>query len=159
MQFEKGGCGLLWQANMSKEESVVGWKCGKKEGISPGKRKWTLEKKLRIIFKFIFLYVSFLLFAALKDSSLQLDTGTPKRREGDLPQGPRGWGLGLREDLNGKKPFLHVYKSVLYLDQWTHACACIRMVENDQKHLKISKKVPIISCTREAHIRLTKKNE
>ena len=30
------------------------------------------------------------------------------------------------------------------------ANACLRMVENDQKHLKMSKKVPFSSCTREA---------
>ena len=32
-----------------------------------------------------------------------------------------------------------------------HACACARSVENNQKHSKISKKVPFSSCTREAH--------
>ena len=32
---------------------------------------------------------------------------------------------------------------VVYFDQWMHACACVSMVENDQKHSKISKKVCI----------------
>ena len=48
---------------------------------------------------------------------------------------------------------------VVYFDQQTHACACVRMVENDQKHKKIMKKVPFCSCTPEAHERLTKKNK
>ena len=29
---------------------------------------------------------------------------------------------------------------VVYFDQQTHACACIRMVENDEKHWKMMKK-------------------
>ena len=33
------------------------------------------------------------------------------------------------------------------------------MVENDEKHWKIMKKVPFSSCAREAHDRLTKKNK
>ena len=32
------------------------------------------------------------------------------------------------------------FSLVVYFDQQTHACACIRMVENDQKHSKMSKK-------------------
>ena len=28
--------------------------------------------------------------------------------------------------------------NVVYFDQWTHACACVRMVQNNQKHLKMS---------------------
>ena len=48
---------------------------------------------------------------------------------------------------------------VVYFNQQTHACTCVRMVENDQKHSKMSKKVPFSSCAREAHIRLTKKNK
>ena len=28
----------------------------------------------------------------------------------------------------------------MYFDQQTHACACVRIVENDQKHLEMSKK-------------------
>ena len=48
---------------------------------------------------------------------------------------------------------------VVYFDQRTHACACVRMVENDQKHSKMSKKVPFSSCVREAYKRLTNKNE
>ena len=39
---------------------------------------------------------------------------------------------------------------VVYFDQRTHACACVRMVENDKKHKKMMKKVPFGSCTREA---------
>ena len=38
------------------------------------------------------------------------------------------------------------------------AVASIRMVENDGKHSKIMKKVPLSSCVREAHVRLVKKN-
>ena len=30
--------------------------------------------------------------------------------------------------------------AVVYFDQRTHACACVRMVENDKKHSKIIKK-------------------
>ena len=30
---------------------------------------------------------------------------------------------------------------VVYFDQRTHACACVRMVENDQNHCKMSEKV------------------
>ena len=40
-----------------------------------------------------------------------------------------------------------------------HAFACVRMVENDQKHSKMSKKVPFSSCVREAYERLTNKNQ
>ena len=43
----------------------------------------------------------------------------------------------------------------MYFDQQTHACACICMVKNDKKHLKIMKKVPFSSCAWEAHKRLT----
>ena len=32
----------------------------------------------------------------------------------------------------------------------THACACIRMVENDEKHSKMMKTLPFQSCAREA---------
>ena len=42
---------------------------------------------------------------------------------------------------------------VVYFDQRRNAC----MVENNQNHLKMSKKVPFSSCTREANVRLTKK--
>ena len=49
--------------------------------------------------------------------------------------------------------------SVVYFDQQTHACACVRMVENNNKHLIMMKKVPFSSCTQEAHERLTKKNK
>ena len=40
---------------------------------------------------------------------------------------------------------------VVYFDQPTHACACVRMVENDQNHSKMTKKVPFLSCVREAY--------
>ena len=33
-----------------------------------------------------------------------------------------------------------LYLFVVYFDQQMHACACVRMVENDQKHSKMSKK-------------------
>ena len=48
---------------------------------------------------------------------------------------------------------------VVYFNQRMHACACVRMVENDRKLSKIMKKVPFLSCVREAHVRLMKKNE
>ena len=48
---------------------------------------------------------------------------------------------------------------VVYFDQRMHACACVCMVENDQKHKKMMKKVHFSSCIREAHVRLTKKKE
>ena len=48
---------------------------------------------------------------------------------------------------------------VVYFDQWTHACSRIRRVENDQKHLKMSKKVSFSSFAWEAHVRHTQKNE
>ena len=47
----------------------------------------------------------------------------------------------------------------MFFDQQMHACACICMFKNDQKHLKIIKKLPFSSCIPEAHVRLTKKNE
>ena len=40
-----------------------------------------------------------------------------------------------------------------------HAFAWLKTIKNDQKHSKIMKKVPFSSCTREAHVRLMKKNE
>ena len=45
---------------------------------------------------------------------------------------------------------------VVYFDQRTHACACVRMVENDQNHSKMSKRVLFSSCVREAYERLTR---
>ena len=33
------------------------------------------------------------------------------------------------------------------------------MVGNDEKHLKVMKKVPFASCVQKAHVRLMKKNE
>ena len=50
-------------------------------------------------------------------------------------------------------------QDVVYFDQWTHAWACVCMFENNEKHLKIMKKVPFPSCVLEAHVRLVKKNE
>ena len=47
--------------------------------------------------------------------------------------------------------------NVVYFDQQTHACAYVCMVENNQKHSKVSKKVLFSSCTQEAHVRLTRK--
>ena len=49
--------------------------------------------------------------------------------------------------------------TVVYFDQQTHAWACIGMVEIDEKHSKIMKKVPFSSCVLEAHVRLMKENE
>ena len=37
--------------------------------------------------------------------------------------------------------------TVLYFDQQMHACACVRMVENYKKHLKMMKKIPLSSST------------
>ena len=56
-------------------------------------------------------------------------------------------------------PTTHYKSIVVYFDQRMHACACVCMVENDQKHSKMSKKVPFSSCTQEAHERLSMKNE
>ena len=47
----------------------------------------------------------------------------------------------------------------MYFDQQTHACACVRMVENDKKHSKMMKKVLFLLFAREAHVRRMKKNE
>ena len=44
---------------------------------------------------------------------------------------------------------------VVYFDQRTHACAYIHMVENNEKHLKIIKKVLFSSYAQETHVRLT----
>ena len=41
---------------------------------------------------------------------------------------------------------------VVYFDQQSHACACVRMVENDHKHKKMMKKVYFPSCVQEAHV-------
>ena len=48
---------------------------------------------------------------------------------------------------------------VVYFNQLRHACTCVCMVENDQNHSKMSKKVPFSSCAWEAHVRLTKKEK
>ena len=45
---------------------------------------------------------------------------------------------------------------VVYFDQQMHACACISMVENNEKHSKMMKKLPFPSCAREAHVRRMK---
>ena len=46
---------------------------------------------------------------------------------------------------------------VVNFTQQTHACACVRMVQNNWKHPKISKKVPFSSCAQEAHEEKRKK--
>ena len=43
---------------------------------------------------------------------------------------------------------------VVYFDQQTQDCACVGMVENNSKHSKIMKQVPIYLCAQEAHVRL-----
>ena len=43
--------------------------------------------------------------------------------------------------------------SVVYFNQQTHACTCVRMVNNNEKHWKMMKKVPFPSCAQEAHVR------
>ena len=47
----------------------------------------------------------------------------------------------------------------MYFDQQTHACACIHMVENNEKRLKIIKKVLFSLYARETHVRLTQEHE
>ena len=42
--------------------------------------------------------------------------------------------------------------TVVCFDQRMHACSCICMVENNEKHSKIMKKIPFSSCTWEAHV-------
>ena len=37
--------------------------------------------------------------------------------------------------------------AVVYFDQGTHACTCVCMVENNEKHLKIIRKIPFPSCS------------
>ena len=49
--------------------------------------------------------------------------------------------------------------TVVYFNQQMHACACIQMVKNDNKHSKKMNKVPFSTCAREAHERGMKKNE
>ena len=46
-------------------------------------------------------------------------------------------------------------QGVVHFDQQTHACACVRMVENDEKHKKMMKKYLLVH----AHERLAKKKE
>ena len=36
---------------------------------------------------------------------------------------------------------------VVYFDQQTHACACVRMVEKDEKHEKIPNEQPVLGVT------------
>ena len=48
---------------------------------------------------------------------------------------------------------------VVYFDQGMHVCACVHMVENDEKHWKMMKEVPFPSWAQEANVRLMKKNE
>ena len=42
-------------------------------------------------------------------------------------------------------------RNVVYFDQRMHTCARVPMAENDQKHSKMSKKVPFSSCVWEAY--------
>ena len=49
--------------------------------------------------------------------------------------------------------------SVVYFDQRTHACACDHMVENNDKCMKIIKKVLFSSYAGETHVRLTQEYE
>ena len=44
---------------------------------------------------------------------------------------------------------------VVYFYQQMHACACVRMVENDKKRSKIIQNILFSSCVGEAHVRLT----
>ena len=37
---------------------------------------------------------------------------------------------------------------VVYFDQQTHTCACVRMVKNDKKAFENEEKVPFLSCAR-----------
>ena len=75
--------------------------------------------------------------------------------------------MGLYLNINGVliyKMFLFyendIYKSKVMCisTMQTHACTCLRMVklrmvENDQKNSKMSKRVLFSSCTREAHVK------
>ena len=47
----------------------------------------------------------------------------------------------------------------MYFDQQTHACACVHMVKNNEKHLKMIKKVLLSSYTRETHVRLMQEHD
>ena len=47
----------------------------------------------------------------------------------------------------------------MYFDQRTHAWACVHRVKNNEKHLKIIKKVLFSSYTRETQVRLTQEHE
>ena len=51
----------------------------------------------------------------------------------------------------GVKEFVCLSVRLLYFDQQTHACARVRMVENDQKHLKMSKKCFQLISTMQMH--------
>ena len=62
-------------------------------------------------------------------------------------------------ELKALQTMLRMKITVVYFDQQRHACARVRMVENDQKHLKMSKKVSFSSFAREDHVRHTKKND
>ena len=47
----------------------------------------------------------------------------------------------------------------MYFDLQTHACACIHMVINNEKCLKIIKKLLFSSYAQENHVRLTQEHE
>ena len=49
--------------------------------------------------------------------------------------------------------------TVVYFNQQMHACACVRMVKNNEKHSKIIITVSFSLCAREAHVGLIKKKE
>ena len=48
-----------------------------------------------------------------------------------------------------------LFSYVVYSNQQMHACACIRMIENNKKRSKIIKNILFSSCIQEAHSRLT----
>ena len=49
------------------------------------------------------------------------------------------------------------FRTAVYFDQPTHACVCICMVKNEEKHKKIMKKEPFPSCILKAHVGRMKK--
>ena len=53
----------------------------------------------------------------------------------------------------------HSIMSVVYFDQRTYAYACVHMVENNEKRLKIVKEILFSSYARETHERFMQKHE
>ena len=59
------------------------------------------------------------------------------------------WKISERIIVHIRQHLGDLKKTVVYFDQQTHACACVSMVENDEKHWKmIEKSTFFIMCTR-----------